>query len=49
LWPLLLEGATRSQLRDELAEHFGIDTDRAAGDVDAFLNLLAERDLLAPA
>ncbi|MGI8983104.1 MAG: PqqD family protein [Acidimicrobiales bacterium] len=49
LWPLLLEGATRSQLCDELAEHFGIDADRAAADVDAFLDLLGKRDLLAPA
>jgi hypothetical protein len=49
LWPLLLEGATRSRLRDELSERFGIDADRAGTDVDVFLGLLAERDLLAPA
>ncbi len=49
LWPLLLEGASRSRLRDELVGHFGIDTDRAAIDVDAFLDVLAERDLLGPA
>jgi hypothetical protein len=49
LWPLLLEGATRSRLRDELSERFGIGADRASADVDAFLDLLGKRDLLAPA
>lgn len=49
LWPLLLEGATRSQLTAELTARFEIDDQRAAADVDAFLGLLAQRNLLAPA
>lgn len=49
LWPLLVEGATHAQLTSELADRFGIDRQRAAADVDAFLELLAQRDLLAPA
>jgi hypothetical protein len=49
LWPLLVEGATRPVLVQALVEHFGIDQIRAAADVDAFLEYLAGRDLLAPA
>lgn len=49
LWPLLAEGATRPQLAAELVERFGIDEARAATDVEAFLEFLAGRDLLAPA
>jgi hypothetical protein len=49
LWPLLAEGATRSELAAELVERFGIDQVRAEADVDAFLEFLAGRDLLAPA
>lgn len=49
LWPLLVEGATRAQLAAALVDRFGIDEARAATDVDAFVDFLAGRDLLAPA
>ena len=49
LWPLLAEGATRPELAAALVERFGIDEARAATDVDAFVEFLAGRDLLAPA
>lgn len=46
LWPLLAEGATRVQLAARLSEAFGLDADRAAEDVEAFLAALDERGLL---
>ena len=49
LWPLLAEGATRSELAAALVERFGIEEDQATSDVDAFVDFLVGRDLLAPA
>lgn len=49
LWPLLAEGATRAELAAALVERFGIEEARAATDVDAFVEFLAGRHLLAPA
>jgi hypothetical protein len=46
LWRSLALGATRAQLADELVREFGIDADRAATDVDAFLADLSARELL---
>lgn len=46
LWPLLAEGTTRADLVDTLAERFALEPDRATADVDAFLTMLRERDLL---
>lgn len=49
LWPLLAQGATRPQLAAALVQRFGIDRVLAEADVDAFLEFLAGRDLLATA
>jgi hypothetical protein len=46
LWAALASGATRDQLVDGLVGEFGISSERAAGDVDSFLGLLAEHELL---
>ncbi|MEZ5098884.1 MAG: PqqD family protein [Thermoleophilia bacterium] len=48
LWPLLLEGTTRDDLVAALVARYGIEVERAAGDVDAFVAGLRERDLLEP-
>ena len=46
LWQMLVAGTTRDQLVGELIEQFGISSDRAAADVDAFLQGLDGRELL---
>lgn len=46
LWRALGRGATRSELVELLVDTFNIDVDRASADVDAFLDSLAEQDLL---
>jgi hypothetical protein len=47
LWPLLLEGASRAALVDELRSRFDVDEATAARDVESFVSELAERGLLA--
>jgi hypothetical protein len=47
IWPLLAEGASRDQLSARLVTEYGIDQESAARDVDAFVESLSERDLLA--
>ncbi len=47
LWTRLVKGATRQELLSLLVTEYGIDESRAGTDVDAFLALLLERDLLA--
>lgn len=47
LWRALEGGATRSDLVRRLEDEFGIDADAARRDVDAFLESLVERRLLA--
>lgn len=47
LTKLLAQDRTRDDLTNRLAEEFGLDDERAAADVDAFLALLAHRGLLA--
>lgn len=49
LWPLLVEGADREALVGALVDTYDIDTATAGPDVDAFVAMLAERDLLEPA
>lgn len=44
---LLVEDRTREELVSRLAEEFGIDEERAGADVDAFLEELSRRGLLA--
>jgi hypothetical protein len=46
LWRTLAGGATRETLVAELMGEYGIDSDRAAADTDAFLHDLRERGLL---
>jgi hypothetical protein len=47
LTKLLVEDRSRDELITALAQEFAIDADRAATDVDAFLDLLGQRGLLA--
>jgi Coenzyme PQQ synthesis protein D (PqqD) len=46
LWSRLVEGATRKELASLLVSEYGIEDSRAAADVESFLNLLSEHDLL---
>ena len=46
IWPLLVAGATRDQLAEALVGEFGVDTETAGRDADAFLAQLAERGLV---
>lgn len=48
LWGALAAGATRDGLLTKLRDEFGLDSEQAADDVDAFLAVLGERDLLEP-
>ena len=47
LWRLLAEGTSRAQLVDELVNSFDVARERAEADVDAFLDGLREKGLLA--
>lgn len=49
LWQRLTEPVTAAELAAWLAEHYGIDADRARHDVNAFLGQLGERGLLETA
>jgi Coenzyme PQQ synthesis protein D (PqqD) len=46
LWSALAAGTTRGELASRLVDAYGIDAEKAAADVDSFLNDLRERDLL---
>ena len=46
VWRALVPGASRLELVELLVAEFGIDVDRAAADVDAFVDVLASRGLL---
>jgi len=46
LWNRLLDGANRADLVSSLIGQYDVDEETAAGDVDTFLTLLSERDLL---
>jgi Coenzyme PQQ synthesis protein D (PqqD) len=48
LWRALSEGATRDGLADELVAAYGIESDRALADVDAYLAELDAQGLLEP-
>jgi hypothetical protein len=47
LWQMLAAGTTRAELIDRLVEQFGISSEQASADVDAFLRSLEARRLLA--
>jgi hypothetical protein len=49
LWPALAEGTTRAQMIEKVTQHYGVDAAQAADDVDAFLGVLRERNLLEEA
>lgn len=47
LWRALSEGTTRAELIAALTEKFDIDDERAAADIDDFLQALRSRNLLS--
>lgn len=47
VWQLLAESATKPEIVEALVVRYGIAHDRAANDVDEFLNALNEQGLLA--
>lgn len=47
LWRLMAAGTTRTRLIGALHAEFGIDTEQATDDVDAFLHQARQRKLLA--
>jgi Coenzyme PQQ synthesis protein D (PqqD) len=47
LWQMLADGATPAQLAERLVERFGISSEQARTDVDAFVQDLKRRGLLA--
>lgn len=49
LWRLLAEGTTRDALIDALEQKYSIARDRAAGDVDEFLNQCQQRGFITEA
>jgi len=46
IWPSLVKGTTREALLAILANRYRIDAPTAARDLDAFLEMLRQRDLL---
>jgi hypothetical protein len=46
LWRSLVAGATRETLADELVKVYGIDRERAQGDVARFIDALSAQGLL---
>jgi hypothetical protein len=46
LWELLAVGSTQRALVNALKSRYGLDTDRAEADVDAFVGALQDRGLL---
>jgi hypothetical protein len=46
LWRRLADGATTDELVDELVEAFGIERERAAADVQSYVDALDARNLL---
>lgn len=46
LWRDLVEGTTVERMRNGLVERYGLDSARAAADVEAFVKLLRARNLL---
>lgn len=46
LWPALVRGTGEDELVTLLLAEFGVDEVRARADVEAFVSMLAQRDLL---
>jgi hypothetical protein len=49
LWEDVVEGTTPARLAERLVSAFGVDEPTASADVDGFLSLLRQYDLLMPA
>jgi hypothetical protein len=47
LWKALVDGATETALQEQLRKRHGLTAEQAATDVRAFLDSLAEQDLLS--
>ena len=48
LWPRMVTGTSKRELVDELTANFDIDADQAAHDVDRFIEMCREHELLEP-
>jgi Coenzyme PQQ synthesis protein D (PqqD) len=46
LWEMLVDGSTTATMADRLVSEFGLEEEQARADVDAFVTMLTERDLL---
>jgi Coenzyme PQQ synthesis protein D (PqqD) len=46
LWEMLVDGSTPATMAERLMSEFSVDEDRARADIEAFVAMLAERDLL---
>lgn len=46
LWPLLVAGASPAEMVDRLVERYGLDEALVRADIDAFVAVLAARQLL---
>lgn len=46
LWEMLVDGSTPATMAERLMSEFSVDEDRARADVEAFVAVLTERDLL---
>ena len=46
LWEMLVDGSTPATMAEHLVSEFGVEPERARADVEAFVAMLAERDLL---
>jgi len=48
IWSLVEQQQSPSQIADRVAEHFGVDRQRALSDVESLLTRLAEEELVIP-
>ena len=48
VWPLLVGGATRREISDRVARHYGADAASVERDVDTFITRLADEAILRP-
>lgn len=46
LWNILKEGSSKEELVDKLQEEYEVDQDFAENDVEKFIQILKERDML---
>jgi hypothetical protein len=48
VWPMLVGGATRREISDQVARHYGADAASVERDVDTFITQLADEAILRP-